>query len=282
MNRFYFKNKSNPRKKCYEVYGIDVFTGIRYSIALCGNRNAAQNALEQYLVRIQPHDYYIGKPHKYQGLLFIKQTTIEEYVRCREVELTERIRLRSSYFEEVLFINRHEAEIMNNIISCKESFGTFDFQIGDNSELDVLERLIAHCTNFRVTKHYCDEANKIVELTIDLFYTKSKEREYEYDSDIPDTETMIQSQSAVLFKGTESELQQFMSNVWFNDICMGFFHQAAKNHYYGFNRLHYLYVTPVYKDFNRTTDEFNHCFMGFLIKQGHYDYMPGKKKIWYD
>ena len=102
------------------------------------------------------------------------------------------------------------------------------------------------------------------------------------DSDIPDTETMIQSQSAVLFKGTESELQQFMSNVWFDDICMGFFHQAAKNHYYGFNRLHYLYVTPVYKDFNRTTDEFNHCFMGFLIKQGHYDYMPGKKKIWYD
>ena len=27
MNRFYFKNKKNPRKKCYEVYGIDVFTG---------------------------------------------------------------------------------------------------------------------------------------------------------------------------------------------------------------------------------------------------------------
>ena len=27
MNRFYFKNKKNPRKKCYEVYGADVFTG---------------------------------------------------------------------------------------------------------------------------------------------------------------------------------------------------------------------------------------------------------------
>ena len=282
MNRFFFKNKRNPRKKCYEVYGIDVFTGIRYSIALCGNMNAAQNALEQYLDRIQPYDYYVGKPHKYHGLLYIKQTTIEEYVSCREIELTERIRLRSSYFEEILFINRHEDEIMNNIISCKDSLGSFDFQIGDDSELDVLERLIAHCTNYRVTKRICDKTNNTIELVLDLFYAQRKEHDYEYDNDIPDAETMIQSQSAVIFKGSENELQQFMRNAWFSDICISFFHQTAKNHYYGFNRIHYLYITPVYKDFNRTNDEFNHCFMGFLTKREHHDYMPGKKKIWYD
>ncbi len=283
MNRFYFKNKKNPKKRCYEVYGIDVFTGIRYSIALCGNRRAAQNALEQYLARIQPYDYYIGKPHQYQGLLFVEQTTIEEYVTCREIELTKRIRLRSSYINEIIYINRHKEEIMNNIISCKDSFGAFDFQIGDDSKLDVLERLVAHCTNYRVTKHYCDEDNKTVELKIDLFYAKSKERKYHYNSDVPDAETMIQSQSAVLFKGTEDELQQYMSNMWFDDVCMGFFHQATKNHYYGFNRLHYLYVTPVYMDFDRTTDEFDHCFRGFILQPGYSnDYMPGNKKVWYD
>ena len=111
---------------------------------------------------------------------------------------------------------------------------------------------------------------------------KSKEKEYQYDCDIPDAETVIQSQSAVIYRGTEMELQQFVHNPWFAEICMGFFHQAVKNHYYGFNRLHYLHVTPVYKDFDRTTDEFNYCFMGFLIKHGHYDYMPGRKKVWYD
>ena len=282
MNRFYFKNKNNPQKKCFEVYGVDAFTGIRYSLALCGSRNAAQKALDEYLVRIQPYDYLIGDFGKLQGLLNIRQTTIEEYVRCREFELTQRMRLRSSYLEEIMFINRHEDEIMNNIISCKESFGAFEFQIGDDSELDVLERLIAHCTNYRVTKHYCDEVHKTVELVIDLFYTKSKKREYQYDSDVLDAETIIQNQSAVLFKGTELELQQFMSNAWFSDICMGFFHQAAKNHYYGFNRLQCIFVTPVYKDYIRTTDEFYHCFMGFLELPGHYDYMPGKKKVWYD
>ena len=79
MNRFYFKNKSCPQKRCFEVYGIDVFTGIRYSLALCGSRNAAQKALDEYLVRIQPYDYYLGTPHRYEGLLFIEQTTIEQY-----------------------------------------------------------------------------------------------------------------------------------------------------------------------------------------------------------
>ena len=43
-----------------------------------------------------------------------------------------------------------------------------------------------------------------------------------------------------------------------------------------------LVQTPVYKDYNRTEDEFKRCFMGFLTEQCHYDYMPGYKKIWYD
>lgn len=282
MNRFYFKNRGNSKKRCYEVFGVDVFTGIRYSLALCGNRTAAQKALDEYLIRIQPYDYYIGTPHKYEGLLFVKETTIEEYVRNREVEFTQRIRLRTTCFEEILFLNRHEDEIVKNVFSCKDMVGTTDFRIGDDSEMDVLERLVAHCTGYRVTKRHSGNDDGSVELVLDLFYVKSKEKEYQYDCDIPDAETVIQSQSAVIYRGTEMELQQFVHNPWFAEICMGFFHQAVKNHYYGFNRLHYLHVTPVYKDFDRTTDEFNYCFMGFLIKHGHYDYMPGRKKVWYD
>ena len=45
MNRYYFKHKDNPARVCYEVYGIDRLTGIRYSVALCGTRKAAQKAL---------------------------------------------------------------------------------------------------------------------------------------------------------------------------------------------------------------------------------------------
>lgn len=282
MNRFYFKNKKDPRKKCYEVYGIDVFTGIRYSLALCGNKHAAQKALEKYLVRIHPCDYDIDKLHEYYDLFFIKQTTIDEYVCSRKIELSKRVRLRLSYFEEVTFINSHRNEIMANIISCKDSFGSFDFQIGDDSELSVLERQVAHCTNYRVTKRYNDKMQQTIELVLELFYVQSKKNDNKYNNDIPNTKTMIQSQSAVIFTGTDNELHQFMHNDWFADICISFFHQAAKNHYYGFDRIHYQYVTPVYKDYKRTTDEFDCCFMGFLTKQGYCDYMPGKKKIWYD
>ena len=282
MNRFYFKNKNNPQKKCFEVYGIDIFTGIRYSLSLCGSRKSAQKALESYLLRIQPYDYYVGTPHQYEGLLFIEQTTIGNYLAHRHKELTQRIRLRMSYHEELLFINRHTDEIMANIISCKDSFGSSDFQIGDESELDTLERLIAHCTNFRVVKRTTDEPLRTNELAIELFFVKSKEQEYSYDNDIPDTDTLIQNQIAVVFKGTDDELRKFVESPLFAETCIGFFHQAIKNHYYGFNRLNYLYVTPVYKDHNRTEDEFKHCFMGFLIEPGHYNYMPGYKKIWYD
>lgn len=71
MNRFYFKNKNNPQKRCFEVYGVDVFTGVRYSLALCGNRSAAQKALRNYLVRIHPY-YYLREPHRLEGLFFYR------------------------------------------------------------------------------------------------------------------------------------------------------------------------------------------------------------------
>ena len=282
MNRFYFKNKNNPQKRCFEVYGVDAFTGIRYSLSLCGNRNAAQKALDKYLVRIQPYDYYVGTPHQYEGLLFIEQTTIEQYLNNRQKELTQRIRLRMSYIEELLFINRHADEIMSNIILCKDTIGSSYFQIGDESELDTLERLIVHCTNYRVIKRCTDETLNTIELAIELFFAQSKDQEYSYGNDIPDAHTLIQNQVAVIFKGTDGELEKFVKSPRFAEICIGFFHQAIKNHYYGFDRINYLYETPVYKDYNRTEDEFKHCFMGFLTEPGHYNYMPRYKKIWYD
>ena len=280
MNQFYFKNKNNLQKKCFEVYGIDIFTGIRYSLSLCGNRNAAQKALDEYLVRIQPYDYYVGTPHQYEGLLFIEQTTIGNYLAHRHKELTQRIRLRMSYIEELLFINRHADEIMAKIISCKDSFGSSDFQIGDESELDTLERLIAHCTNFRVVKRTTDEPLRANELAIELFFVKSKEQEYSYDNDIPDTDTLIQNQIAVVFNGTDDELRKLVESPLFTETCIAFFHQAIKNHYYGFDRVNCVYHTPVYKDYKRSDDEFKYCFMGFLLKSG--SYMPGYKKIWFD
>lgn len=282
MNRFYFKNKNNPQKRCFEVYGVDAFTGIRYSLSLCGNRNAAQRALDEYLVRIQPYDYYIGTPHQYEGLLFIEQTTIEQYLNNRQKELTQRIRLRMSYIEELLFINRHADEIMSNIILCKDTIGSSYFQIGDESELDALERLIVHCTNYRVIKRCTDETLHTIELAIELFFAQSKDHEYSYGNDIPDAHTLIQNQVAVIFKGTDGELEKFVKSPRFAEFCIGFFHQAIKNHYYGFDRINYLYETPVYKDYNRTEDEFKRCFMGFLTEPGHYNYMPRYKKIWYD
>lgn len=282
MNRFYFKNKNNPRKKCYEVYGADVFTGIRYSIALCGSRNAAQKALDEYLVRIQPYDYYIGTPHQYEGLLFIEQTTIEQYLAHRHKELTQRMRLRLSYINELLFISRHADEIMSNIISCKDSVGLYDFRIGDESKLDELERLTAHCTNYRVIKRCIDKVHNTIELSIELIFAKSKELEYSYDKDVPCAHTLVQNQAAVVFKGSDEDLQQIAAGPQFTETCIGFFRQAIKNHYYGFDRVNYLYETPVYKDCRRTGDEFRHCFIGSLTERGHCDYIPGYKKIGYD
>lgn len=282
MNRFYFKNKNNPQKKCFEVYGIDAFTGIRYSLALCGSRNAAQKALDEYLVRIQPYDHYIGTPHQYEGLLFVEQTTIGRYVAHRHKEFTQRIRLRMSYRGELLFVNRHADEIMANIISCKDLIGSSDFQIGNESDLDTLERLIAHCTNFRIVKRCTDKTLRTIELAIELVFAQSKNQEYSYDNDIPDVDTLIQNQHAVVFKGTDDEFGKIVGSPLFAETCIGFFHQAIKNHYYGFNRINYLYETPVYKDHGRTEDEFRHCFRGLLTGQGHYNYMPRYKKIWYD
>ena len=114
MNRFYFKNKNNPQKRCFEVYGIDIFTGIRYSIALCGSRSAAQKALGEYLMRIQPYDYYVGTTHKYEGLLFIEQITVEHYLAHRHKELTQRFRLRMSYS-----IFAEESKIASNSLSSQ-------------------------------------------------------------------------------------------------------------------------------------------------------------------
>lgn len=141
----------------------------------------------------------------------------------------------------------HTDEIMANIISCKDSFGSSDFQIGDESELDTLERLIAHCTNFRVVKRTTDEPLRANELAIELFFVKSKEQEYSYDNDIPDTDTLIQNQIAVVFKGTDDELRKFVESPLFAETCIGFFHQAIKNHYYGFDRINCLYETPFIK-----------------------------------
>ena len=282
MNRFYFKNKNNPQKRCFEVYGIDIFTGIRYSVALCSSRSAAQKALGEYLMRIQPYDYYVGTAHQYEGLLFIEQTTIEQYLAHRHKELTQRFRLRMSYLEELQFINRHADEIMANIISCKDTVGMYDFRIGDDSELDELERQTVHCTNYSVAKRSTDETLRTIELAIELFFARSKEQEYSYDNDVSDADTSVQNQIAVVFKGTDDELRKFVESPQFAETCIGFFCQAIRNHYYGFDRVNYLYVTPVYKDCRRTDDEFRHCFMGFLTEHGHYDYMPGYKKIWYD
>ena len=86
----------------------------------------------------------------------------------------------------------------------------------------------------------------------------------------------------MISRGTDDELGKTVGSPQFAETCIGFFHQAIKNHYYGFNRVNYLFETPVYKDYNRTEDEFRHCFMGFLTEHGNYDYMPGYKKIWYD
>lgn len=282
MNRFYFKNKSCPQKRCFEVYGIDVFTGIRYSLALCGSRNAAQKALDEYLVRIQPYDYYLGTPHRYEGLLFIEQTTIEQYEAHRKKELTQRIRLRLSYIEESLFINHHASEIMASIVSCKDSMGSCDFQIGNDCELDSLEREIVHCTNYRVIKRSSQDSAHTVELAIELFFAKSKQQEYSYDKDIPNADTIVQNQTAIVFRGMEDELVKMVESPQFEDTCIGFFHQAIKHHYYGFDRVYYLFETPVYKDYRRSEYEFKECFMGFLNEPGHFNYMPGRKKVWYD
>ena len=281
MNRFYFKNKNNPQKRCYEVYGVDAFTGIRYSLALCGSRNAAQRVLDRYLVRIQPSDYYVEDP-QYEGLLFIEQTTIERYFANRHKELTQRLRLRMSYQFDQIYIGRHTDEIMAKIISRADSIGSSDFQIGNESKLDTLERLISHCTNYRVVKRYADDTHSTVELAIELFFVKSRETKYSYDSDIPDAETFIQNQSAVIYRGTDEELRKFVESPLFEDTCIGFFREAIKNHYYGFSRVNYLYVTPVYNDYRRTEDEFKHCFLGFLIEQGYNKYTPKHKKVWFD
>ena len=69
-----------------------------------------------------------------------------------------------------------------------------DFQIGDESELETLERLIAHCTNYRVIKRCTDETLHTIEWAIGLFFVQSKEHEYIYGYDIPDADTLIQNQ----------------------------------------------------------------------------------------
>ena len=122
-----------------------------------------------------------------------------------------------------------------------------DFQIGDESELETLERLIAHCTNYRVIKRCTDETLNTIEWAIGLFFAQSKEHEYSYGSDIPDADSLIQNQVAVIFKGTDGELEKIVGSPQFAETCIGFFHQAIKNHYYGFDRINCLYETPFIK-----------------------------------
>ena len=281
MNRFYFSNKENPGKTCYEAYGTDFFTGIRYSIALCGTRKAAERALEVYLARLRAiYAEYSDCNHEYESLFGVIRTTVQEYANNRIDEMCRRISLRQSYLQELMFFNCHEEEITNNIFSCRNIVGAVDFQIGNGSELDVLERACAHCTSYRVTKRYADDAMSDVELLLELFF-KDKDCA-EGNEEIPVMKTIVQNQSAVIFRGSEDELRGFMSSAWFRDACMSFFHQAAKNHFYGFRRLHYLYNTPVYKDCKRSEYELEECFMGFMLRHGHATYKPGRKKVWYD
>ena len=74
---------------------------------------------------------------------------------------------------------------------------------------------------------------------IELFFARFKEQEYSYDNDIPDADTSVQNQVAVVFKGTDDEFGKIVGSPLFAETCIGFFHQAIKNHYYGFDRVNY-------------------------------------------
>lgn len=285
MNRYYFKNKNKPDKVCYELYGIDPLTEIRYSLALCGTRKAAEEALTHYLYHICPSDHDYNNVPDYEGILSVGKTTIRDYQTNRQVEITKRYRLRSAYQNEISGIDCHQDEIIANVKACAECKVCQDpiereHQIGDNSEMDALERQENSIITYRVIKRPLD--NDRIELVFEINFKQSKNNHYEYNSDIPDAPTQIQQQTAVLFRGNEDGLKVFLANRRFDDVIMGNLYQAIRNHYYGFPPAHYLFKSPVYKDSERTADEFHFCFMGFLTAPGHYDYMPTGQKIWFD
>lgn len=285
MNRYYFKHKDNPARVCYEVYGIDRLTGIRYSVALCGTRKAAQKALELYLDHITPPDACWGKRPDYSRLFFVEQTTIGGYRKSRDIEMTRRYRLHLAYEFEARAIYNYWEQILERITACalaaSESTSA-EYPIGDNSDVAELERKVIHCTAYRITKRLAEKESGTVELVLELNFVQGWECAYSDSPELPDASSQIQGQSAVIFKGTHSALNEFASDGRLGEVCKSYFCQAVKNHYYGFSPCNYLYNTPVYKDAERTTDDFERCFMGFLLKQGHADYMPKGKKIWPD
>ena len=51
----------------------------------------------------------------------------------------------------------------------------------------------------------------------------------------------------MISRGTDDELGKTVGSPQFAETCIGFFHQAIKNHYYGFDRINCLYETPFIK-----------------------------------
>lgn len=269
MNRFYFNHRHEPNRVCYEVYGVDRQTNIRYSAALNGTEKAAQRALERYAYR----DF----PKKNSSLQIVK-TTIAEYERNRYIEMEQRTRLRMAFQMERMYVNEYWNSIFSSIQSCVNKEGDAEFIIGDNTEDDVLCREISHIEKFSIIHRTDSEQMTVFSLQID--FNPMKKAEGASDDAVTHAPTIIQHQSNILFRGSHAEWESFREEARFSDCCLGFFYQAIKNHYYGFEPAWVLESSPVYRDSERGDDDFRGCFKGFILEPNRFVLPPKSTLLW--
>lgn len=259
MNDFYLNNKEKADLRCYEATGVDVASGIRFSIALAGTAEAAERALEEYVERRLPAGRAMaGARPDVSHLLRVEQTTIAAYRERRFEELEQRMGRILALEENCCLVQEHWAEVSEKLWACAQSAGRHEATFGDGEE--AADCCCEACTlTVRPIGRTPNAAGAPdVELTVELHFRPTES--------VPHGHT--RQQSVCLIPGTNPPLPQAAQAEVFKDGLRSFICQALRNHIYGFPPSDPLLRTPVSEDPERGREAFYESFRGFVLKPG--------------
>ena len=239
-----------PEKVCYEVYGIDKVSGIRYSVALLGTQKAAERALDSYLWwKLPAWQLLKDELPDYSEYLHIEKTTIEAYKENRYNELMARIHLHSGYECACCFVNEFWKFIFGCIVESAPLSGVQEFDIGGELEQEAF-----NCTRFRVKTGECAGNPSEIEVTLELLFHS-----------IPDEiHGRIFDLSTVVFRGTVGQLKTRIGEYSFEDCCRSVFMDAYRNFFYGYPPVSEWMMTPIFEDSRRDRDNIVPDFYGII------------------
>lgn len=250
MNTFFLKNWDRPEKVCYEIYGIDKVSGIRYSVALLGTRKAAERTLDDYLWWKLP-SWQLLKDERpdYSEYLHIEKTTIAAYKKNRYNELMARVGLHSGYGSACCFVNEFWDFIFDRIVESALLSGVHEFDIGGELEQEAF-----NCTRFRVKTGECAGNPSEIEVTLELVFRN-----------LPDSIAgKVFDQSAVVFRGTAEQLKTRIGEYSFEDCCRSIFMEGYRNFFYGYPPVSDWMMTPIFEDSRRERHDLMEEFYGVI------------------